>query len=126
MGLCLFPDAGDVSGPDLSLSCSGFKRFRRRLARAEGFDLPEMRGFGGDRSWGDVSTALAPFLDHPDDDGELSVAECDAVLPRLEEIIARWEADGGGALLQQHIEYGHQLATVLRLCVEKDVELIFG
>lgn len=126
MGLCLFADDGDVSSPDLSLSCSGFNRFRQRLARAEGFDLPEMRGFGGDRSWSDVSTTLAPLLDHPDDDGGLSVAECDVVLPRLEEIIARWEAEGGDELLQQHIEYGRELVVVLRLCVDKGVELIFG
>ncbi|MFJ9947671.1 hypothetical protein [Kitasatospora sp. NPDC091207] len=126
MGLCLFANDGDVSSPDLSLSCSGFNRFRQRLARAEGFELPEMRGFGGDRSWGDVSTSLAPLLDHPDDDGELSVAECDAVLPRLEEIIARWAAEGGDVLLRQHVEYGRELVVVLRLCVEKGVELIFG
>lgn len=126
MGLCLFANDGDVSSPDLSLSCSSFNRFRQRLARAEGFELPEMRGFGGDRSWSDVSTALAPLLDHPDDDGELSAAECDAVLPRLEAIIVRWEADGGDALLQQHVEYGRELVVVLRLCVEKGVELIFG
>lgn len=126
MGLCLFPVDGDVNSPDVSWSYSGFDIFRQRLARAEGFDLPEMRGFGGDRSWGDVSTALAPFLDHPDDHGELSAADCATVVHRLEEIIAQWEADGGDALVRQHIEYGRRLVAVLRLCVDKSVELAFG
>ncbi|WP_030460538.1 hypothetical protein [Kitasatospora sp. NRRL B-11411] len=126
MGLCLFPGDGDVTSPDLSLSCTSFHRFRQRLAQAEGFELSQMQRFGGDRLWSDVSTTLEPLLDHPDDDGELSAAQCGAVIPRLEQIAARWEADGGDAVMQQHIDYCHQLVVVMKFCVAEDVELIFG
>lgn len=72
MGLVLFPGDDDTSSPDVSWSYTGFKVFRRWLAQAEGFALEEMRGFGGQRTWNDVSTPLAPLLDHPDDDGPTS------------------------------------------------------
>ncbi|MHC5699884.1 hypothetical protein OTC26_000250 [Streptomyces tirandamycinicus] len=70
MGLVLFPGDGDNSSPDVSWSYSGFAAFRRRLAETEGFVLCEMRGFGGRRPWSEVSTALEPLLDHPDDGGD--------------------------------------------------------
>ena len=66
MGLCLFPDDGDIDSPDVSRSYAGFVGFRRRLAEAEGIVLSEMQGFGGRRPWSDVSTMLGLFLDHPD------------------------------------------------------------
>ncbi|GGT00322.1 hypothetical protein [Streptomyces chromofuscus] len=81
MGLTLFPGDGDDSGPDVSWSYSGFAAFRRRLAEAEGFALRDMKGFGGDRPWSEVSTVLEPLLDRPDDGGDdLSPVEC-AVVP---------------------------------------------
>ncbi|MGR4877873.1 hypothetical protein ACIPUC_00230 [Streptomyces sp. LARHCF249] len=49
MGLTLFPGDGDTNSPDVDWSYSGFPAFRRQLARAEGFDLDEMSGFGGER-----------------------------------------------------------------------------
>ncbi|MFJ9633608.1 hypothetical protein ACIRU8_38550 [Streptomyces sp. NPDC101175] len=60
MGLTLFAADGDTSSPDVGWSYSGFAAFRRQLARAEGIDLNEMWGFGGERPWSDVSTALEP------------------------------------------------------------------
>jgi hypothetical protein len=41
MGLCLFPDDGDINSPDISWSYHGFGEFRRRLAEAEGIVLSE-------------------------------------------------------------------------------------
>ncbi|MFE6834795.1 hypothetical protein ACFVFI_08115 [Streptomyces sp. NPDC057705] len=73
-----------------------------------------------------MSTALEPFLDHPDDGGDdLSSAECGLILVRLEAINDRWVREGGDQLLQQHIKDARQLAGILRLCVEKDVPLAF-
>ncbi|GGZ40318.1 hypothetical protein GCM10010344_01020 [Streptomyces bluensis] len=77
MGLVLFPADGDITSPDVSWSYTGFGVFRRWLAQAEGFDLSEMCGFGGQRPWNGVSTMLAPLLNHPDDDGpDLTPAQC--------------------------------------------------
>ncbi|MEV6163405.1 hypothetical protein AB0L71_16000 [Streptomyces sp. NPDC052052] len=126
MGLVLFPDGGDNSSPDVSWSYSSFAAFRRRLAETEGFVLSEMWGFGGERPWSDVSTALEPLLNHPDDSGDdLSPTACASILLRLEAITNQWAREADDQLLQQHIEDARQLAGVLRLCVEKDVPLAF-
>lgn len=85
-----------------------------------------MWGFGGDRRWSDVSTALEPLLDHPDVGGDdLATAECAAMLPRLNEIISQWLEEPGDPILQQHIQDARQLAVVLRFCVDEGVELVF-
>ncbi|MEU6299706.1 hypothetical protein [Streptomyces erythrochromogenes] len=127
MGLMLFPGDDDVTSPDVSWSYSGFSMFRQWLAQAEGFVLAEMHGFGGDRPWNSVSTPLAPLLDHPDDDGpDLTPAQCAAMLPRLEALIDRQQHGDGDAVLQRRIDDARQLVTVLRLCRNKDVGLIFG
>ncbi|MFE2601392.1 hypothetical protein ACFXCZ_33685 [Streptomyces sp. NPDC059396] len=126
MGLVLFPGDGDNSSPDVSWSYSGFAAFRRRLAETEGVALSEMWGFGGERQWSEVSTALEPLLDHPDVGGDdLSPAECASILVRLDTITDEWAREDGHQLLQQHIEDARQLMVVLRHCIEKDVPLIF-
>ncbi|MET9699549.1 hypothetical protein ABZY31_21850 [Streptomyces sp. NPDC006529] len=55
----------------------------------------------------------------------LSPSECASVLARLEAITNQWAPEGSDQLLQQHIEDARQLASVLRLCVDKDVPLVF-
>ncbi|MEV7894385.1 hypothetical protein [Streptomyces cyaneofuscatus] len=126
MGLILFPGDGDNSSPDASWSYSGFAAFRRRLAESEGFVLSEMWGFGGERPWSEVSTALKPLLDHPDTGGDdLSPAECASILVQLEAITNQWTRENRDQLLQQHVEDVSQLADVLRLCIQKDVPLVF-
>ncbi|MFC9829991.1 hypothetical protein ACFVI5_21740 [Streptomyces albogriseolus] len=127
MGLVLFPGDDDTSSPDVSWSYTGFGAFRRWLAQAEGFALDEMHGFGGQRPWSDVSTTLAPLLDHPDDDGpDLTPAQCAAIKPRLQEIADQLEGGSTHPLLQRHIDDARQLVVVLQFCVEKDVDLLFG
>ncbi|MFC8508820.1 hypothetical protein ACFU3J_22010 [Streptomyces sp. NPDC057411] len=127
MGLILFPGDGDNSSPDVTWSCTRFNDFRERLARAEGFSLPEMRGFGGDRPWSAISTTLEPLLDHPDVGGDaLTAPDCAAMLPRLRAIAGEWQEEPKEPLLQQLIQDAEQLAVVLRFCVDKNVELIFG
>ncbi|MFD8821440.1 hypothetical protein ACFV1C_03595 [Streptomyces sp. NPDC059605] len=126
MGLTLFPGDGDISSPDVSWSCTGFSAFRKRLAQAEGFSLPEMWGFGGNRPWSDISTTLEPLLDHPDAGGDnLSTADCAAMLPRLQAIIGEWLEEPDEPLLQQHIQNARQLMAVLLFCVDESVELVF-
>ncbi|MFF9899665.1 hypothetical protein [Streptomyces longispororuber] len=100
--------------------------FRKWLAQAEGFALAEMDGFGGNCQWSSVSTPLAPLLNHPDDDGDLTPAQCAVMLPRLEEILNHRAPDDSDPVRRRHIEAVSELVTVLRVCVDKDVELIFG
>ncbi|WP_405525626.1 hypothetical protein OG426_24260 [Streptomyces canus] len=127
MGLALFPGADDISSPDVSWSCTGFGVFRRWLAQAEGFALDEMHGFGGQRPWSNVSTTLAPLLNHPDDDGpDLTPIQCAAILPRLQEIAQQAQEGSIDPLRRRHIEDACQLVVVLQLCMEKDVDLLFG
>ncbi|MDT6984049.1 hypothetical protein ACFSUJ_29165 [Streptomyces lusitanus] len=126
MGLVLFPGDGDVTSPDVSWSYGDFSMFRKWLAQADGFTLAEMDGFGGDRPWSSVSTTLAPLLNHPDDEGELTPAQCAAILPRLEEILSQHETDPCDPLLRRRVEDVGKLVIVLRVCVSKDVELFFG
>ncbi|MEU6767821.1 hypothetical protein ABZ916_35600 [Streptomyces sp. NPDC046853] len=127
MGLMLFPGDDDVASPDISWSYTGFSMFRDWLARAEGFTLTAMDGFGGERQWCSVSTTLAPLLNHPDDDGPgLAPAQCAAMLPRLEAILDQCRPDDSDPLLPRRIEDVTQLITVLRFCADRDVELIFG
>ncbi|MFE1770991.1 hypothetical protein [Streptomyces sp. NPDC059008] len=127
MGLMLFPGDDDVASPDVSWSYTGFGTFRKWLAQTEGFALAEMDGFGGDRQWSSVSTRLEPLLNHPDDDGpDLTPAQCAAMLPRLEAIRDHRLPDDSDPVLRRRIEDVSQLVTVLRFCVDKNVELIFG
>ncbi|MFF7871034.1 hypothetical protein ACFZCT_31945 [Streptomyces qaidamensis] len=126
MGLMLFPGDDDVASPDVSWSYTGFSMFRKWLAWVEGFALAEMDGFGGDRQWSSVSTTLAPLLNHPDDEGDLTPAQCAAMLPRLEDILNQRESDDSDPVLRRRIEDLSELVTVLRVCVDKDVELLFG
>jgi hypothetical protein len=127
MGLMLFPGDDDVASPDVSWSYTGFSMFRKWLAQTEGFALAEMAGFGGDCQWSSVSTTLAPLLNHPDDDGpDLAPAQCAAMLPRLEAILDQRQPDDSDPALRRRIEDVSQLVTVLRFCVDKNVELIFG
>ncbi|MFI6567158.1 hypothetical protein [Streptomyces sp. NPDC050534] len=123
----LFPGDDDVASPDISWSYTGFSMFRKWLAQVEGITLTEMDGFGGERQWRSVSTTLAPLLNHPDDDGpDLAPAQCAAMLPRLEAILDQRHPDDSTPVLRRRIEDVRQLISVLRFCVDKDVELIFG
>ncbi|MGY1454358.1 hypothetical protein [Streptomyces sp. SS8] len=126
MGIMLFPGDGDVTSPDVSWSYSGFSTFGQWLAQAEGFTLAEMYGFGGDRPWDGVSTPLARLLDHPDDDGpNLTHSQCTAMLPRLEEIISQQHNDGDPKI-QRLVDDARRLVNAMKICVDKEVELIFN
>ncbi|SHF88580.1 hypothetical protein SAMN05444320_105347 [Streptoalloteichus hindustanus] len=126
VGLVLCPADDDTDSPDISWSYNRFDVFRRRLAQAGGFTLSEMRGFGGERPWDSVSTTLEPLLDHPDDDGTLTPAQCAAILPRLEAIADQWRQCDNDPLLKPYVDDALQLVTVLRCGVDKNVDLLFA
>ena len=126
MGLCRLAMDDDGDGPDANWSYGRFANFRTRLAAAEGFVLHEMRGFGGDRPWSSVQTTLEPLLDHPDDHGVVSSADCAAVLPRLVEIITGWAAGVPDRALADQISTARDLVTVMSVCVEKGSALLFA
>lgn len=127
MGLVLYPGDDDVSSPDISWSCTHFHLFRVWLAQAEGFRLCEMQGFGGDRPWSTLSTTLEPLLNHPDDAGpDLAPTQCAAMLPRLEAIIDERQQEGGDPDGELRNVDARQLVAVMKFCLDKDVELIFG
>ncbi|MFJ9620028.1 hypothetical protein [Streptomyces noursei] len=127
MGLDLFPGDDDTSSPDVSWPYTSFGVFRRRLAQAEGFALDEMHGFGGHRPWNDVFTTLAPLLNHPDDGGpDLTPTQCAGIRPRLQETVDQPHGGTTGPALQRHVDDAGQLVVVLQLCMEKDVDLLFG
>jgi hypothetical protein len=125
MGLVLYPGDGDVSSRDVSWSYGGFSAFRTWLAQAEGFALAEMYGFGGDRPWSGISTTLEPLLHHPDDAGpDLTPAQCAAMLPRLEAIIDQ-QRDDTDSTVRSHVDDARQLVAVMKLCLDKGVDLVF-
>ncbi|MEU6841770.1 hypothetical protein ABZ930_07860 [Streptomyces sp. NPDC046716] len=89
--------------------------------------LADMIGFGGDRPWSSIATTLAPLLDHPDAEGEVTPAQCAAMLPRLEAIRDQPRPDGCNTHVhRRRVEDVSELLRVLRVCVNKNVELIFG
>ncbi|CAM5722379.1 putative protein OS=Streptomyces microflavus OX=1919 GN=Smic_13940 PE=4 SV=1 [Streptomyces microflavus] len=49
--------------------------------------------------------------------------ECAVLLPRIEAIADRWRSEAG--VPRTHIDAARQLAVVMRLCIAKDVELLF-
>lgn len=99
------PDPDDYSLFDVHWSYSGFMRFRRALAKAEGLNLDDMQGYadypvgvetaapGRAIPWSSVSTPLEPLLNHSDCDGELTPDECAQIAPRLKEIVSDWPID---------------------------------
>jgi len=75
---------------DAHWSYGGFNLFRTALAAREGIELDRMHGFTRDDdaiSWDTVHTALKPFLNHSDCDGEMTPEECAQVAPRLRDLV---------------------------------------
>lgn len=68
------------------------------------------------------------MLNHPNDDGpDLTPAQCAAMLPLLEATLDQQrQSDDSDPGIRRRIEDVRELITVLRFCLDKDVELIFG
>ncbi|MFI2241718.1 hypothetical protein [Streptomyces chrestomyceticus] len=60
-----------------------------------------------------------------DDDGDLTAAQCAAMLPRLEAIIGERPHTADGPVLQRRIEDVRQLIDVMKYCVDQDIPLEF-
>jgi hypothetical protein len=77
----------DVSHECWSGQYSAFGEWRRAIAEVLGFELNEMRGFGGTRSWSELPPdPLHKLLDHSDCDGSLEHADTLAIAERLEQV----------------------------------------
>jgi hypothetical protein len=135
----------DISPGGAHWAYSGFHRFRERLAAEEGLVLGQMEGYwlppdsemaylsdrdfqGPARPWqedGEYITPLGPLLDHSDCDGVLLPYECETVLPRLREIVEKWDA------ADQHNDTDHDVSRAFRLiegmehCVEHGCAMVF-
>ncbi|MEU6080007.1 hypothetical protein [Streptomyces sp. NPDC047108] len=126
MGIMLMPDDDDINSPDVSWAYTEFADFRRLIASEEGIPLDRMQGFGGSGSWGEVRSPLLPFLDHPDNEGEIAYRECRAMLPRLRDIVAHWEGLGASAVSPGCVDKARSLVSVLEVCVREKASLLFA
>lgn len=109
--------AADFETPNSGVSWRIVKSVRRCAATRR-------VGLRRERLWSDVSISLEPLLDRPDDGGgELSPAECAVLLRRLKVIVDQWRSEVD--VPRTPIDAAQQLTVVLRLCVAKDVELLF-
>lgn len=120
-GLLWLPhrECGAWSYPDLL-------RFRRRLAWVEGFDLLTMQGyetpwhpFPACEPWDSVDTALAPFLNSPDDEGEYTPAECGRMWGRLTAICLAFP------VFDRDQDQGLKLANGMHECFDSGVPMIY-
>lgn len=89
-----------------------FGQFRERLAAAEGIDLRGMWGFGGFGNWDSAGSDLRPLLDHADDRGHLTAAECAQVFPRLRQIALAWDPN------DPNLDYDRRSGLALADCME--------
>jgi hypothetical protein len=109
----------NFKGSDASWSYSGFNEFRRRLGNEIGIDLKKMAGFGGVIPWNTIKDPLVPFLNHSDCEGHLSAGKLKRIVPRLQEIINKWDrGDWDRARTQSLIQRMEE-------CIEEGIPLIF-
>jgi hypothetical protein len=105
-------------------SYGAFNTWRAQIAHHEGFTFSEMEGCGGVRPWSEVDSVLLPLLDHPDDDGELTAAECAQMHTYLREVVDKlwpsWQYDGLGER-----QRGLELADAMKEAAEGGWSLEF-
>lgn len=84
----------DFAQSEAHWSYSGFNRFRRRLAKADGYDLDEMWELedSGKKSFKDLP--MHDFYFHSDCDGKLTAKQMRTILPRFRELLKILEAEG--------------------------------
>ena len=110
----------DFSNADASWSYSGFGRFRTKLAEEIGVDLHAMSGYTENGlSWDKVDDPIKLLLDHSDCDGILEPHECEAVAPRLIELIKDWDDD------DYDKDQAMSLAEGMQDCAKSGEQLIF-
>jgi hypothetical protein len=109
----------DFSHSEAHWSYGGFHNFRTKLADEISFDLNDMQGFGGCKSWDDIQDDIIPLLLHSDCDGELSPDDCAKVYPRLLELVSKWNEDDWDK------KKAVMLADGLKLCAECNEPMVF-
>ena len=112
-----------VDEPSVHIPYSGFMRFRRLLATAEGFNLDEMDGYldSGGRSWSEIDSPLVPLFNHSDSDGQLWPWECARIEPRLRDIVTAWDES------DWYKSYGLRLADAMAtVAADEEQELFLG
>lgn len=83
----------DVSHDCWSGSYSRFMQFRRAIADSLGFDIDEMKGFDGQKSWeGVCSDGWKVLLYHSDCEGEISVEESKLLLSEMTSHLEKFKA----------------------------------
>jgi hypothetical protein len=102
-------------------SYSGFHEFRHKVAAAAGMgSLDDYIGFGGKKPFPSVDDEpIVELLNHSDCEGDLSPEQCNAIGPRLRDLIAAWPGDDYDRMM------GERLAAACDACAESGVPLEF-
>ena len=111
-----------------SWSCTGFNRFRSRLADLIGISLDEIAGYGGNKTFEGEEDPIVPLLDHSDCDGDLSPEECAKIAPRLKEmigILSKRAESGESYEYEYDIIVGMRLAEGMAEAAEKNERFVF-
>jgi hypothetical protein len=81
----------DVSHGNFSMSYGSFNILRTKICSSLGLEMNSFKGFGGFRDWKELKSPIKPLLNHSDCDGNLTVAEMEAMIPELERLVGLWE-----------------------------------
>jgi len=118
-------------------SCSGFNEWRGRLAKTIGIDLKKMEGYAIIRDnngfyesdpaalkWPPTDDPIFILLRHSDCDGEISTAECEKLLPRLEEMLALMPRDQCWEIFDG--KESEKFVGLLKVAIDKKKPVEFG
>ena len=116
----------DFSRGDAHWSYSGFREFRKNLAKAIGYDYDKLCY----TQEGPEGEALTPLLHHSDCEGKLTWEECAIVAPRLREVIAPWKSPDGSFYVKEDCSsydyaHGSMLAEAMEACAREKCDLEF-
>lgn len=81
----------DISPGTFCMSYGSFNNLRRDIAKSCGFDLDQMEGFAGNRSWDEIRSPVAYLLNHSDCEGKIPFNEVVQLKPELDKVCALWE-----------------------------------
>lgn len=106
-------------------SYSGFNTFRKRICKTIGLisSLDEEIYEQGLYKFL-INDPIYPFIDHSDCEGELTIEEMEQIIPRLEEVLNKWQYDGD-PFLEHDIVNGEQLIVGMKQAIKKGEPLGF-
>lgn len=98
----------------------GFHRFRKKLASSVGIAIDGMVGFGGSTEWPDpCNEPLVYLLNHSDCDGDLTPQQCQAIIPRLRDILLTFDLQDWDRI------QGERLVRGMEKCASQHKRLVF-